>query len=109
MAHSLAIWLNDLQVAVVDRERKGKLRLSYTDEALAAYPGGVPLLSLDLPLTRDRYPNARPRGSSTRGRGGGSDAHEPRRSSLMSSTAFQTPSPLRPTKRSGRPRSSSTS
>jgi serine/threonine-protein kinase HipA len=61
MADSLAIWLNDHQVAVVDRERKGKLRLAYTDEALAAYPGGVPLLSLDLPLTRDRYPNARTR------------------------------------------------
>ena len=61
MADSLAIWLNDVQIATVDRERKGKLRLSYTEEALAAYPGGIPLLSLNLPLTTDRYPNDRTR------------------------------------------------
>lgn len=61
MADALAIWLNDVQIAAVDRERKGRLRLSYTDEALASYPGGSPLLSLNLPLTRDRYPNERTR------------------------------------------------
>jgi hypothetical protein len=33
------------------------LRLSYTEEALAVYEGGTPLLSLAFPLTRDRYPN----------------------------------------------------
>ena len=54
---SLAIWLYGRQVAVVERERKGRLRLSYTEEALTAYEGGTPLLSLALPLTRDRYPN----------------------------------------------------
>lgn len=57
----LAIWLNDLHVATVERGRKGKLRLFYTEETLAALPGGTPLLSLDLPLTPDRYPNARAR------------------------------------------------
>ncbi|MGO9449388.1 MAG: type II toxin-antitoxin system HipA family toxin [Solirubrobacteraceae bacterium] len=57
MAGSLAIWLYGRQVAVVEPERKGRLRLYYTEEALAAYEGGTPLLSLALPLTRDRYPN----------------------------------------------------
>ncbi len=59
MADRLVIWLNDFRVALVERDRKGKLRLSYTEEALATFPGGTPLLSLDLPLTPDRYPNAR--------------------------------------------------
>jgi serine/threonine-protein kinase HipA len=59
MADRLVIWLNDFQVAVVERDRKGKLRLSYTEEALVKFPGGTPLLSLDLPLTPERYPNAR--------------------------------------------------
>jgi serine/threonine-protein kinase HipA len=53
----LAIWLYGRQVAVVVKERKDRLRLSYTDEALATYEGGTPLLSLALPLTRERYPN----------------------------------------------------
>lgn len=57
MAESLAIWLYGGQVAAVERERKGRLRLAYTDAALAGYEGGTPLLSLALPLTRDRYPN----------------------------------------------------
>jgi serine/threonine-protein kinase HipA len=59
MAARLSIWLNDLPGAVVERERKGKLRLSYPNDALGAFPGGTPLLSLDLPLTPDRYANAR--------------------------------------------------
>jgi len=54
---SLAIWLYDRRVAIVERERKGRLRLAYTEEALAAYEGGTPLLSLALPLIRARYPN----------------------------------------------------
>ena len=57
MAPPLAIWLYGRQVAVVESERKGRLRLSYTDDALATYEGGTPLLSLTFPLTRDRYPN----------------------------------------------------
>jgi serine/threonine-protein kinase HipA len=57
MAARLTIWLHGHQVAVVEKERKGRLRLSYTEEALASYEGGTPLLSLAFPLTRDRYPN----------------------------------------------------
>jgi serine/threonine-protein kinase HipA len=57
MAGSLAIWLYGRQVAVVEKERNNRLRLSYTEEALATYEGGTPLLSLGFPLTRDRYPN----------------------------------------------------
>ncbi len=57
MPGRLAIWLYGREVAVVEKERKNRLRLSYTEDALARYPGGTPLLSLALPLTRDRYPN----------------------------------------------------
>lgn len=54
MPDALAIWLSGVRVAVVDQER-GRLRLSYTAEALDRYPLGVPLLSLSLPLTSERY------------------------------------------------------
>jgi serine/threonine-protein kinase HipA len=57
VAAQLAIWLYGHQVAVVERERNNRLRLSYTEDALAIYEGGTPLLSLAFPLTRDRYPN----------------------------------------------------
>jgi serine/threonine-protein kinase HipA len=57
MAEPLAVWLYGRQVAIVEKERKDRLRLSYTEEALATYEGGTPLLSLALPLTGDRYPN----------------------------------------------------
>ncbi len=57
MAARLAIWLYGRQVAVAERERNSRLRLSYTEDALATYEGGTPLLSLAFPLTRDRYPN----------------------------------------------------
>jgi len=57
MAARLAIWLYGRPVAVVEKERKNRLRLSYTENALATYEGGTPLLSLGFPLTRDRYPN----------------------------------------------------
>jgi serine/threonine-protein kinase HipA len=57
MAGRLTVWLYGHPVAVVEKERKGRLRLFYTEEALATYDGGTPLLSLALPLTRDRYPN----------------------------------------------------
>lgn len=59
MADRLAIWLNDVHVASVERGRKGRLTLFYTEHALSNFPSGSPLLSLDLPLTTDRYPNAR--------------------------------------------------
>jgi serine/threonine-protein kinase HipA len=57
VAERLAIWLYGRQVALVEKERKNRLRLSYTEDALATYEGGTPLLSLGFPLTRDRYPN----------------------------------------------------
>lgn len=57
MAGRLAIWLYGRHVAVVESEPKGRLRLSYTDDALETYEGGTPLLSLAFPLTRDRYPS----------------------------------------------------
>jgi serine/threonine-protein kinase HipA len=59
MAEALAIWLYGQHVARVEQHGpKKRLRLLYTEEALATYEGGTPLLSLALPLTRDRYPNA---------------------------------------------------
>jgi serine/threonine-protein kinase HipA len=53
----LAIWLYGHQVAVVEKQRNNRLRLSYTEYALDTYEGGTPLLSLAFPLTRERYPN----------------------------------------------------
>ncbi len=57
MPAALAIWLYGHRVAVVEKERNNRLRLSYIDYAHDTYEGGTPLLSLALPLTRDRYPN----------------------------------------------------
>lgn len=57
MAGVLAIWLYGHRVAVVEKQRNNRLRLSYTEYALDTYEGGTPLLSLAFPLTRDRYPN----------------------------------------------------
>lgn len=54
MAGQLAVWLYGTRVAMIERER-GRLRLTYTGEALATYSLGVPLLSLSLPLTPERY------------------------------------------------------
>lgn len=54
MADQLAVWLNGTRIALIDQER-GRLRLTYTDNALARYPLGMPLLSLSLPLTPERY------------------------------------------------------
>jgi serine/threonine-protein kinase HipA len=56
MANALAVWLYGTKVAVVEQER-GRLRLTYTIEALDRYALGVPLLSLALPLTARRYPH----------------------------------------------------
>lgn len=58
MAARLTIWLYGHQVAVIEKERNNRLRLSYTDDALTTYEGGTPLLSLAFPLARDRFPNA---------------------------------------------------
>lgn len=51
----LSVWLNGIRVAVVVRERS-RLRMEYTPEALDRYELGVPLLSLSLPVTDERYP-----------------------------------------------------
>lgn len=58
MPDGLAVWLNGIRVARIDQERGRRLRLAYTDDAFEHYQLGVPLLSLKLPLTRQRYPNA---------------------------------------------------
>lgn len=52
MADELAVWMNGVRVAVIDRG----LRMAYTDEARDRYELGVPVLSLSLPLTAERYP-----------------------------------------------------
>ena len=54
MADQLAVWLYDTQVALVDQLR-GRLHLSYTEQALTRYGLGVPLLSLSLPVRPERY------------------------------------------------------
>ena len=54
MADELGVWLYGSCVAVIDRERD-RPRLAYTEEALARYPLGTPLLSLSLPLANRRY------------------------------------------------------
>ena len=50
-----AVWLSGVRVAVVGRERS-RFRMVYTQDALARDELGVPLLSLSLPLTEERYP-----------------------------------------------------
>jgi len=52
----LAVWQYGHRVAVIDRDDRGRPRLSYTEEALEAFTPGVPLLSWSMPLTRTRYP-----------------------------------------------------
>lgn len=54
MVDRLAIWLYDTKVALIDQLR-GRLRLSYTEDALTRYALGVPLLSLSLPIRPERY------------------------------------------------------
>ncbi|MGH9200424.1 MAG: HipA domain-containing protein [Vicinamibacterales bacterium] len=53
---SLAVWLYGIHTATIEHER-GRLRLSYTEQALERYQLGTPLLSLSLPLARQRYPH----------------------------------------------------
>jgi serine/threonine-protein kinase HipA len=54
-AERLAIWLYGTRVALIEADRQERLRLWYTDEALAAFDLGTPLLSIRLPLTGARY------------------------------------------------------
>jgi serine/threonine-protein kinase HipA len=57
VADALAVWLYGIRVALIE-QKQGKLRLFYTDDALNGFPLGSPLLSLSLPLSSNRYPNA---------------------------------------------------
>ena len=52
---TLAVWLYGDHVAIIDQERR-RPRLEYTDTALARYPLGTPLLSLSLPVRKERFP-----------------------------------------------------
>jgi len=54
VADGLAVWLAGVRVAEINQERR-RLRLMYTEDALQQYELGVPLLSLSLPLTNQRY------------------------------------------------------
>lgn len=54
MADELAVWLYGTRIALID-QRRGRLRLHYTEDALTRYTLGVPLLSLSLPLRPERY------------------------------------------------------
>ena len=56
MADGLAVWLDGVRVADISQERH-RLRLTYTEGAIRQYELGVPLLSLPLPLTAQRYPH----------------------------------------------------
>jgi hypothetical protein len=56
VADELAVWLHGVRVAGISRERH-RLRLVYTEDAIRQYELGVPLLSLPLPLTAQRYPH----------------------------------------------------
>lgn len=59
MAADLDIWLYGVHVAEVAEGRTRRFQLSYTDEALARWPRGRPLLSVSLPLTSERLPPSR--------------------------------------------------
>jgi len=61
MAEGLSIWLDGTLVARVEQGRNERLRLHYTDDARARFGLGTPLLSLDLPIVEQAFPNARTR------------------------------------------------
>jgi serine/threonine-protein kinase HipA len=56
MSAPLSIWLYDMEVATVELERR-RLRLRYTQQALDSFARGVPLLSSQLRVSDDPYPN----------------------------------------------------
>jgi serine/threonine-protein kinase HipA len=56
MSDRLAIWLYDTKVATVEQERH-RMRLRYTPEAIQTFPAGAPLLSLQLTVRQERFPN----------------------------------------------------
>jgi serine/threonine-protein kinase HipA len=53
----LVVWQYGHRVAVVERDARGRLRLSYTEEAHEAFAPGLPLLSWSMPLVGTRYPH----------------------------------------------------
>lgn len=55
MADDLAIWLNGMRIAILER-CGGRIRMTYTPEALERFDLGAPLLSLSLPLVAETYP-----------------------------------------------------
>lgn len=55
MGDALAVWLEATKIALIEQER-GRLSLTYTEDAIDRYPLGSPLLSLSVPLTSRRYP-----------------------------------------------------
>lgn len=57
MADDLAVWMNGILAARIGQER-GRLHLAYTEETFRQFTLGVPLLSLSLPVTRERYTDA---------------------------------------------------
>jgi serine/threonine-protein kinase HipA len=56
VADGLAVWLDGVRVAEISQERR-RFRLVYTEDAIRQFELGVPLLSLSLPLTGQRYPH----------------------------------------------------
>jgi serine/threonine-protein kinase HipA len=56
MNDRLAIWLYDTKVATVELERR-RMRLQYTAKAIQSFPAGAPLLSLQLTVRQERFPN----------------------------------------------------
>jgi serine/threonine-protein kinase HipA len=61
VAGTLSIWLYGMRVAVVEQGSNRRLRLRYTEEARGRFGLGTPLLSLNLPVVDDPFPNARTR------------------------------------------------
>jgi serine/threonine-protein kinase HipA len=55
VADELAVWLYGDRVATIEPARR-RPRLRYTEDALARYALGTPLLSLSLPVSNRRYP-----------------------------------------------------
>ena len=55
MGNSLAIWLYEKKVAIIELERR-RMRLRYTPEAIQTFPAGAPLLSLQLTVRQERFP-----------------------------------------------------
>ena len=47
----LTVWLHDLPVAEIERGRRGRIRLSYTDVAYGRFPLNTPILSCAVPLS----------------------------------------------------------